>query len=71
VSRDLGLLEFVGFPTCKRTAAGRLDETVHAVAHRRTVYMVLAYGKDMKDDLTEGERAELKCLARMTKEGQD
>lgn len=39
------------------------------VASRETVYMVLAYGKGTKDDLTDAERAELKELARIIKRG--
>jgi hypothetical protein len=39
------------------------------VAKRETVYMVLAYGKDVQDDLTERQRAELRQLARTIKKG--
>jgi hypothetical protein len=36
---------------------------------REVIYMVLAYGKGTKDDLTDAERAELKELARIIKRG--
>lgn len=39
------------------------------VASRETVYMVLAYGKGTKDDLTDAERVELRELARVIKRG--
>lgn len=39
------------------------------IEHRETVYMVLAYGKGTKDDLTELERGELKRLATIIKQG--
>jgi hypothetical protein len=34
------------------------------VARRKTIYMLLAYGKGTKDDLSDSERTELKDLAR-------
>jgi hypothetical protein len=37
------------------------------VANHEVIYMVLAYGKGTKDDLTDAERAELKELARRIK----
>ena len=39
------------------------------VAHRRMIYRVFAYGKGRKTDLTESERAELKRLAAIIKQG--
>lgn len=39
------------------------------VAHRETIYMILAYGKGVKEDLTESERKELKKLAVIIKRG--
>lgn len=39
------------------------------VANRETIYMLLAYGKGVKDDLTESERTELKKLAGIIKQG--
>jgi len=48
-------LEFVWLPTFERSAAGLLDED--------------AYAKDVRDDLTEGHRAELRQLARTIKKG--
>jgi len=39
------------------------------VPARETVYMILAYGKDAVDDLTEAQRIELSALAQTIKRG--
>jgi mRNA-degrading endonuclease RelE of RelBE toxin-antitoxin system len=39
------------------------------VAERERIYMVAAYGKESKEDLTEAERAELRKLASLIKGG--
>ena len=40
------------------------------VPRLETVYMILAYAKDTIEDLTEGQRAELKALANVLKRGE-
>lgn len=39
------------------------------LAHRETIYVLLAYDKGTQDDLTELQRAELKKLAGIIKQG--
>jgi hypothetical protein len=48
---------------------GGVRVVYYYVASREAVYMILAYGKGTKDDLTDAERAQLKELARRTKRG--
>jgi hypothetical protein len=63
-----------GFRKLRRPARGKGKRggariVYYYLASREVIYMVLAYGKGTKDDLTDAERAELKQFARIIKRG--
>jgi hypothetical protein len=67
--RGTGGFRKLRWPARGKGKRGGARVVYYYVASREVVYMLLAYGKGTKDDLTDTERSELRELARRIKRG--